>query len=41
MKNELEDLYELLEGGFLEDDLDFDQKLDYLMDEGEIEKKGM
>lgn len=41
MKNELEDLYELLEGGFLEDDLDFDHKLDYLMDEGEIKKKEM
>ena len=39
--NDLEVLYELLEGGFLEDDIDFGRKLDSVMDEGEIEEKGM
>ena len=39
--NDLEDLYELLEGRFLEDDIDFGRKLEYVMDEGEIEGKGM
>ena len=39
--NNLEDLCELLEGGFLEGDMDFGQKLDSAMDEGEIEEKGM
>ena len=39
--NDLEDLYELLEGRFLEDDIDFGRKLEYVMDEGEIEEKGM
>ena len=37
--NNLEVLYELLEGGFLEDDIDFGRKLDFVMDEGEIEKR--
>ena len=39
--NDLEVLYELLEGVFLEDDTDFGRKLDSVMDEGEIEKKVM
>ena len=39
--NDLEVLYELLEGGFLEDDIDFGRKLDSVMDEGEIEEKIM
>ena len=39
--NDLEVLYELLEEGFLEDDIDFGRKLDSVMDEGEIEEKGM
>ena len=37
--NNLEVLYELLEGGFSEDDIDFGRKLDFVMDEGEIEKR--
>ena len=36
--NDLEVLYELLEGGFLEDDIDFGRKLDSVMDEGEVGK---
>ena len=39
--NDLEVLYELLQAGFLEDDIDFGRKLDSVMDEGEIEEKGM
>ena len=38
---DLEDLYELLEGGFLEGDIYFGRKLDSVMDEGEIEEKGI
>ena len=37
--NDLEVLYEFLEGGCLEDGIDFGRKLDSIMDEGEIEKK--
>ena len=39
--NDLEVMYELLEAGFLEHDIDFGRKLDSVMDEGEIEEKGM
>ena len=39
--NNLEVLYELLERGYLEDDIDYGRKLDSVMDEGEIEEKGM
>ena len=39
--NDLEVLYEPLERGFLEDDIDFGRKLDSVMDEGEIEEKRM
>ena len=39
--NDLQTLYELLEGGFLEDDIDFGHKLHSVMDESEIEEKGM
>ena len=39
--NDLEVLYEFLEGGCLEDGIDFGRKLDSIMDEGEIEKKDM
>ena len=41
VQNNLEDLYELLERGLLEDNIDFGCKLDSVMDEGEIEEKGM
>ena len=37
--NNLEVLYELLEGGFLEDHIEFRHKLDSVIDEGEIGKK--
>ena len=37
--NNLEVLYELLQGGFLEDDIDFGRKLDSVMNEGEKKKK--
>ena len=39
--NNLEDFYERLERGFLEDDINFGCKLDSVMDEIEIEEKGM
>ena len=39
--NDLQTLYELLEGEFLEDDIDFGHKLHSVMDESEIEEKGM
>ena len=39
--NDLEVLYELLEEGLMEDDIDFGRKLDSVMDEGEIEEKEM
>ena len=39
--NDLEVLYQLLDGGFLKDDIDFGNKLDSVMDEGEIKEKGM
>ena len=38
VENDLEDLYELLEGEFLEDNIDFGRKLDSVMDKGEIEE---
>ena len=41
VENDLEDLYEVLEGGFLKDDKDFGWILDSLMDEGQTEVKGM
>ena len=37
----LEDLYELLEGAFQEDVMDFSHKLDCVMDKEEILQKGM
>ena len=39
--NNLEVLYELLEGGFLEDHIEFRHKIDSVIDEGEIGKKRM
>ena len=39
--NNLEDFYERLKRGFLQDDINFGFKLDSVMDEGEIEEKGM
>ena len=39
--NNLENFYERLKRGFLEDDINFGCKLDSVMDEGEIEEKGM
>ena len=41
VENNLEALYELLEGGFLEDEIDFGCKLHSVMDEGEIDQKGL
>ena len=38
VENDLEDLYELLERGLLEDNIDFGRKLDSVMDKGEIEE---
>ena len=39
--NKLEVFYELLEGRFLEDDIDFGRKLDSVMDEEKKKEKGM
>ena len=42
VENDLEVLYELLEGGFSIEDIDFGRKLNSVMDEGEtVEEKGM